>query len=195
MTLAQVTGPTPDALLGAVQKWTVILARRFDKAVLKALYSDAAAHQEDLNAAAANPADTVSKLIDGRGALEGGGYRAPSCLIAGNAHFRLLNTLVDGALIVDDLLRAANVNSLYRATQVDKGGRDRMLMLGRRQNIPHGGAATASPGEEPVDLAVSVPPSLEVVGDNLAGQIELAVRVRFATRIKDPAGLVVFRAP
>ena len=43
-----------------------------------------------------------------------------------------------------------------------------------------------------MDIAVSVPPSLEVIGENAAGQIELAVRVRFATRVKDERGVVVF---
>ena len=67
-----------------------------------------------------------------------------------------------------------------------------MIMLGRRQEIAQGGAPTASPGEEPVDIAVSVPPSLEVVGETANGQIELAVRMRFATRVKDARGVVVF---
>ena len=56
----------------------------------------------------------------------------------------------------------------------------RMLLLGRRRRIAHGGAAGTSPGEEPVDLAISVPPSLEVIGETKAGNIELAVRIRFA---------------
>ena len=64
-----------------------------------------------------------------------------------------------------------------------------MLLLGRRQRIAHGGAGSASPGEEPVDLAVSVPPSLEVVGETYPGRIELAVRIRYALRIKDAYGV------
>ena len=65
-----------------------------------------------------------------------------------------------------------------------------MLLLGRRRRIAHGGAAAASPGEEPVDLAISVPPSLEVIGETKAGYIELAVRIRFAPRITDKNGVV-----
>src|SRR5829696_2592957 len=65
-----------------------------------------------------------------------------------------------------------------------------MLLLGRLQRIAHGGAAAASPGEEPVDLAVSVPPSLEVIGDTKQDYIELAVRMRYALRIKDERGVV-----
>ena len=64
-----------------------------------------------------------------------------------------------------------------------------MLLLGRRQRIAHGGAGSASPGEEPVDLAISVPPSLEVVGETYPGRIELAVRIRYALRIKDAYGV------
>jgi hypothetical protein len=66
----------------------------------------------------------------------------------------------------------------------------RMLLLGRRQRIAHGGAAAVSPGEEPVDLAISVPPSLEVIGETKAGYIELAVRIRLAPRITDKNGVV-----
>jgi hypothetical protein len=66
----------------------------------------------------------------------------------------------------------------------------RMLLLGRRQRIAHGGAAAASPGEEPVDLAISAPPSLEVIGETRDGYIEFAVRIRFAPRITDRHGVV-----
>jgi hypothetical protein len=75
----------------------------------------------------------------------------------------------------------------------EKPGAERtgwMLLLGRRQRIAHGAAATATAGEEPVDLAVSAPPSLEVIGETKNGDIELAVRIRFATRVKDKNGVV-----
>jgi len=42
-----------------------------------------------------------------------------------------------------------------------------------------------------VDLAVSVLPSLEVVGETTNSEIELSVRVRFALRVKDPKSLVL----
>jgi hypothetical protein len=41
-----------------------------------------------------------------------------------------------------------------------------------------------------VDLAVSVPPSLEVVGETDAGDIEMSVRIRFAPRFTDLYGVV-----
>ena len=65
-----------------------------------------------------------------------------------------------------------------------------LLLLGRRQRIPHGGAAATSAGEEPVDLAVSVPPGLEVVGETDGGDIEMSVRIRFAPRFTDLYGVV-----
>jgi hypothetical protein len=71
-----------------------------------------------------------------------------------------------------------------------------MVMAGRRQLIPYGAASEASPGEEPVDLAVSVLPSLEVVGETVNSQIELSVRIRYALRIKDSKPLVfLYGAP
>jgi hypothetical protein len=69
-------------------------------------------------------------------------------------------------------------------------GTGRMLLLGRRRRIAHGGAAETSPGEEPVDLAISVLPSLEIIGETKDGNIELAVRIRFAPRITDKNGVV-----
>jgi hypothetical protein len=69
-------------------------------------------------------------------------------------------------------------------------GNGRLLLLGRRRRIAHGGAAETSPGEEPVDLAISVPPSLEIIGETSKGYIELAVRIRFAPRITDKNGVV-----
>src|ERR1700742_3209484 len=76
--------------------------------------------------------------------------------------------------------------------QAKSGDIGRLLLLGRRRRIAHGGAVETSPGEEPVDLAISVPPSLEVIGETSAeyGYIELAVRIRFAPRITDKNGVV-----
>jgi hypothetical protein len=37
---------------------------------------------------------------------------------------------------------------------------------------------------------VSVPPSLEVVGETSTGYIELAVRTRLAVRVKDMYGVI-----
>ena len=70
--------------------------------------------------------------------------------------------------------RPANINSLERVDILEQPFVDtRGYLLGRRQRIAHGGAAEASPGEEALDLAVSVPPSLEVVGDTPANAINL----------------------
>jgi hypothetical protein len=44
-----------------------------------------------------------------------------------------------------------------------------------------------------VDLAVSVFPSLEVVGETSTNEIELSVRIRYATRITDAGGIVVIK--
>jgi hypothetical protein len=46
-----------------------------------------------------------------------------------------------------------------------------------------------------VDLAVSAPPGLEVVGETATDYIELAVRIRFVTRIKDVRGIVAIAYP
>lgn len=77
-----------------------------------------------------------------------------------------------------------------REETAESDEKGRLLLLGRRSRIAHGGAAAASPGEEPVDLAISSPPSLEVIGETKAGYVEFAVRIRFAPRITDKHGVV-----
>ena len=212
MTLGQATAQTPDALLAAVIARTVLLAKCFDAEVLDELAAITVKRMSKSPLAANEPMDSgcehvsltpvidplanllgdlLGDLLDGRKFLEDSGFRAPSCLIASTAHYRLINQLIDGVFVADDLLKAASVGSLYRSSQLDHQKPNVMLMLGRRQDIAHRCAAEACAGEEPVDLAVSVPPSLEVIGENDKGEIEMGVRVRYAARVKDERGVVV----
>jgi hypothetical protein len=188
VTLAQMTAPTPDALLAAVIARSVYLAAAFDANVVAALNKapqPAPGDNKD-----ADTAKLMTALIGARATAEQYGYRAPSCLLTNTVAFTKLNQLDDGYSVLEPLLTAANVNSLHRVDSLTDGTKGTLLLIGRRQLIPHGGAAAASPGEEPVDIAVSVPPSLEVVGETKAGYIELAVRVSFAARVKDKYGVI-----
>ncbi len=210
VTLVQTSAPTPDSLLAEVMAAATELARLVDVNVLTTLRAAAVSNAklvfDDLTTA-----KLLDSLIDARVKVEDAGYRAPSCLITNTKGLKHLSALDSGYSVTDALLAAAHVNSLHRASQLDEmvqavdangipavdgaGAPVKkpiavMLMLGRRQRIAHGAAADASPGEEPVDLAVSVPPSLEVVGETGASQLELSVRIRFATRVKDKKGLV-----
>ncbi|GAS88525.1 hypothetical protein [Mycolicibacterium brisbanense] len=180
VTLAQAGAPLADPLLAVLMKTTVELAATIDTAVLAKLQ---AADPTPLQTAGTTQ-DLLNTLVDARAKVETAGYRAPSCLFTGADGLKRLNHIESGEDIAEAVLKAGGVTSLYR---VDETG---MLMLGRRQRIAQGAAATASPGEEPVDLAVAVAPSLEVIGENADGAIELAVRIRYALRIKDPGGVV-----
>jgi hypothetical protein len=186
LTVAQAIAPTPDAILAAVIARTVQLAGKVDCTVIEKLLSDA---QGKITTAWDIPT-LLPALIDARADLEKSGYRSPSCLLTDTTGLKALNTLQDGLPVYQPVLDAANINSLYRFDEFDGQNKGRMLLLGRRQRVAHGGAASVSPGEEPVDLAVSVPPSLEVVGETDNGYIELAVRIRFATRVADKYGVV-----
>lgn len=190
VTLAQAIAPTPDALLAQVMDKTVDLAATFDEVVLKLLR--AGVPEEELKGT--TPDKILDSLINARALVENAGYRAPSCLITNTQGLKKLNALSSGYSSTVSLLTAANTNSLHRASQLDekKGTKPMsvMLMLGRRQRIAPGAAAEASPGEEPVDIAVSVCPSLEVIGETPTNDIDLAVRITFATRIKDKYGVV-----
>ena len=219
VTVAQACAPTPDALLAAVVPRTVDLAQRVDEYVFIALRNNATSFDGELTAPV-YAQELLDALIDTRVKVEDVGYRAPSCLLTSKAALKALSHLVGGVPVTNSLLSAANINSLHRVRALDEpqgpivlhrgddngnnGGKANdndtngdddetariMLLLGRLQRIAHGGAAAASPGEEPVDLAVSVPPSLEVIGDTKQDYIELAVRMRYALRIKDERGVV-----
>ncbi len=190
MTLAQAIAPTPDALLAAVIARTAHLARTVDDDVVDTLVKKVPVAGFP---PATAPEDILAGLVDARMAVENVGYLAPSCLFTDKLGFKALSKLIDGVPASAYLLPVPNINALHRFQKLDAtgaGANARLLLLGRRQRIAYGCAATASPGEEPVDLAVSIPPSLEVVGDSGDGNIELAVRIRYAIRIKDASGLV-----
>jgi hypothetical protein len=193
VTVAQAIAPKPDMLLTLVVANTVKLATAFDNKVFPGLRPGA---QEVHIPATWPPAAVLKHLIDARVLVEQGGYRAPSCLVVTTDGLhkitKLTTTLIPESQVV---LPPAHISSLHRVDQLEDPVADvKAYLLGRRQRIPAGGAADASPGEEAVDIAVSVPPSLEVVGDN-AGVIQLRVRITFALRVKDLHGFVAVRTP
>jgi hypothetical protein len=191
-TLAQLGSATPDALLAEVMAKSAALAASVDATVLNAL---AAITPPEKPTTISTP-DLMNSLIDARARVENAGYRAPSCLITNTEGLKALNAFTPGSYpVLDYILAAANVNSLHRASQLDNAKKVVMILIGRRQRIAHGAAADASPGEEPVDLAASDLPGLEVVGENASGSIGMSVQLRFVTRIKDTAGVVVLQGP
>jgi len=200
LTLAQAEAPTPDTLLAEVIANTAKLAKSVDENVLAELYKNASVTK--IPASPPPPSaqlnDILTELIKARAGIEDAGYRAPSCLITNTDGLATMSSLNSGDSALRPVLKAANVNSLHRATKIAASGvaagDGLFLMLGRRQLMAHGSAAQASPGEEPVDLAVSVLPSLEVVGEAAKGEIEVSVRIRFALRIKDASAIVAVLA-
>jgi hypothetical protein len=198
VTVAQAISPTPDALLAAVIARTVQLARRVDTKVITELLKSPGKPVDVKGLNISDPSKWVSgdgnklvnALIDARARLENYGYRAPSCLLTDTTGLQALSYLESGLSELQPLLEAGNINSLNRFEGLGGKNTGNLVLLGRRQRIAHGAAAAVSPGEEPVDLAVSVPPSLEVVGETDDGNIELAVRIRFAPRLTDKSGVV-----
>jgi hypothetical protein len=213
LTLVQTSAPSTDSLVAEATWYATELAREFDLYVLFWLFAFAWNNKKiDFYETVQNV--LLQNLIEARASVEDAGYRAPSCLITGTQGLKSLSSLASGYPIVESLLEAAHVNSLHRTSlytnvtnatdkkgnpPTDSGGtvivdpqpRTIMVMLGRRQLIAHGAAMDSSPGEEPVDLAVSVSPSLEIVGEAPGSLIELSVRIRYALRIKDPKSLVL----
>jgi hypothetical protein len=197
VTLAQAIAPTPDELLEIVIANTVQLAAKVDADVFPGLLPFMTAATTVHIPPGPTAAQLLTALIQARVDVENGGYRAPSCLVTDTLGVTTLSTALLAATLPpdpDSLLAPANINSLERVNTLAAAADVRGWLLGRRQRIAAGGAADASAGEEAVDLAVSVPPSLEVVGDT-ANLIQLRARIRYATRVKDPTGLVVFRTP
>jgi hypothetical protein len=192
VSLAEAIAPTPDALLAKVIANTVTLAATVDNLVIPELRKKG---KPDLELDDSDSQLILDTLIDARARVEKAAYRAPSCLITDTAGIKKLSQLDGGYSILEQLLGPANINSLQRAEKLEAPvpatKKARAILLGRRQRIAAGGVAGASCGEEPVDLAVSVNPSLEVVGDTADNKIALTVRVSYALRIKDGGGLVV----
>ena len=189
VSLAQATFAPPDAILAVVISQTVELANEVDADIVPLLYK--AANVQDIGP---KSEDILKQLISARVSLENIGYRAPGCLLVSTAALAALSALDTGYSLLEPLLTAANVNSLFRVDALDPATPPTKLyalMLGRRQRIAHGGAASASPGEEPVDIAFSVPPSLEVIGEAAGGNVEVAVRTRYAVRVKDERGVAI----
>jgi hypothetical protein len=196
VTLAQATAANPDALFAAIIARTVYMANWVDSEVAEKLVDASNPKPADIKKAA-DENDLLSVLIDARVAVEQYGYRAPSCLLADTIGLKALTRFDNGYSFLSALLDASRVNSLHRIEKIVATGgaapaanKGRLLLLGRRQLIAQGGAPMASPGEEPVDLAVSVPPSLEVIGETATGNISLAVRTHLAVRVKDAHGVV-----
>jgi hypothetical protein len=194
VTLAEAIAPTHDPVVAKVIANTAILARMFDEKVIPTLH---AGGMPAVGVGAATPPDLLLALIAARGMLETAGYRAPSAGITNTIGLVFLSQLVNGYSVIDSLLGPSNVNSVYRVDTLETGAPVAPTpvygyLLGRRDRIAQGGAPEASPGEEPVDIAVSVAPRLEIVGDTAANTIDLRVHLSFATRVKDISGLVAF---
>lgn len=198
LTLGQALAPTPDALLTGVMKATKDLAKDVDADVLPKLYKGAAKPNLTTAVDAQALQDT---LITARATVEDAGYRAPSCVVTNTVGLTKLNQLVAGSStsIYGQLITAANINSIYRFQPLNPpdDANTRLVFIGRRQRIPQGAAPEASPGEEPVDLAVSLLPSLEVDGETVTAKgvsmIQLTVRIHYAARITDATGLVAIQ--
>jgi hypothetical protein len=190
VTLAQANAPTPDLLLTEVIARAKDLAKAVDDDVLPKLYAGAGKNITTN----INPQDLQDSLIDARAEVENAGYRAPSCVVTNTEGLKKLSQLVSGYSILQQVLLAANINALHRSQPLHPpDAKTRLVLIGRRRRIPQGAAPEASPGEEPVDLAVSLLPSLEVVGETAGGEIELSARIRYATRITDAKGLVAVK--
>lgn len=200
VTMADVLAPSPDALLTKVIAATVWLAAVVDYGVIGIIRSKTTATQA-YNAANTNAILTM--LIKARATVEDYGYRAPSCIFVGTTELTELSTTLAAAGYpgTDLVLGPANINTLHRVQTLEfqpskaSPNQTRVIVVGRRQRIAQGQAANTTPGEEPVDLAISVPPSLEVIGPNPSGTIALAVRISGAVRVKDPNGLVALIGP
>ena len=193
LTVAEALAPTPDALVTGVMAATETLAKTVDGDVLPKCFAGAA---NTITIPTNTPQDVQNSLISARVFVENAGYRAPSCLVTNTVGLQSLNQLANGYYnILQQTLAAANINSLYRSEPLDTTNQSkaRMVFIGRRRRIAQGAAPEASAGEEPVDIAVSLPPSLEVDGETSTGTIQLTARIRYATRITDATGLVAIK--
>lgn len=202
VTLAAAQAPTPDALVANVIDNTALLAGLVDTLVFRTVRTKLPATSE-VTLTGVTPQLILDKLIVARANVEKAGYRAPSCLVTTTLGIQYLSKLEGGYSVKPSLLDASNVNALHRVDdvlkldangQADPNDKAEALFFGRRQRIAPVAALDASPGEEPVDLAVSIPPSLEVRGET-NNMLDLRIRVSLATRVKDVDGVTAILRP
>jgi len=195
VTLAEAMAPTPDALLAKVMDATKWLAWLVDIGVMWRI-RDRITLTQPYNYVPLDSNVTLAMLIRARALVEFGGYRGPSCIFVDTDSLIETSQLVGGYAGTEVLLGPAMINALHRVDSLerlpfaDPAHLTRLIFLGRRERIAQGSAWDATPGEEPVDLAVSVMPSLEIIGDTATNTIQLNVRVSGAVRVKDPTGVV-----
>jgi hypothetical protein len=197
VSVAELISSVPDELLNKITRAVVILAANVDAYVFPRLRTVAPAV---VPLPALTALDILDGLIDARTHVEDSGFRAPNSLFALKSMVKEVHKLVGNASVKEAILDAGNINSLHRVGTLGPpvlGGKTvQAVMLGRRQRIASGYATDSSPGEEPVDLAVSIPPSFEIVGEtSLSNIIKINVRIRYAVRPKTPGGLVVITSP
>ena len=199
VTVAEATAPSPDELLTKVIAATTFLAAFVDYAVIQTIRAQSKV-SPTYDSSSQNA--ILEMLITARAAVEDFGYRAPSCVFVRTKELIELSTAWAGAGYpgTDLVLGPANINSLHRVTALEPPPplppkATRLIFLGRRRRIPQGQAAQASPGEEPVDLAITVPPILEVVGPTPTGTIAVSIRLCGAVRVKDPNGVIALTDP
>ena len=163
----------------------------------------------------APPAPVVPtvELLGARSTIENAGYRGTRSVWAGAGYFNAFHQALGSRLILPACTSSLQMSSIYRWEQppapddtLDALDPDdptvkkptsiesTMIIIGRRQEIAPGRAFEAAAAPEPIDLAVSVAPSLEIIGDNSPNrEINLAVRIRYALRFKDNRAVVVWR--
>lgn len=214
VTHAAATAATPDQVASAASAAAVALVREFDDAVAIGLATPVVANGAAQGIAPGvfqdedgEPKVPSTDLLDARDQVETAGYLGSRSVWAGGDFFAAFHQTIGTRLILGACAEVLQAGSLYRwSPNVDPAvisiERDNkpvayqiattMVVIGRRQEIAPGRAFEAPAGQEPIDLAVAVAPSLELVGDNPAGDIELAVRIRYALRFKDHRAVVVW---
>jgi hypothetical protein len=214
VTHAQATASTPDQVVAAATATAVNVVAAFDSDISAALVTPGLApnvgppHSEPVNPGAGGPFEDAgglalpptAELIGAATTLQFAGYQQPRCVWAGFDYFDAFHRANGADLALPASAQVLNMSSLYWSTAynafVDNGvARVIVAIIGRRQYIQPGRAFEAAPGPEPIDLAVSVPPSLEIVGEDGFGRIQLAVRVKYALRFKDHRAVVVWHNP
>ncbi len=122
--------------------------------------------------------------------LQDAGYRGPRAVYATTAWFDKMNGAItsSGKSLRDAAQHILDIASLDH-TPASATGEKTTIILGRSGNAD-GSAA----GHEPVDLAVSIMPSLEYLGVD-SGKLLLAVRLACALRVKDVKALVEWAEP
>jgi uncharacterized linocin/CFP29 family protein len=143
---------------------------------------------------ALDPNSIVTGIVRAVSELESNGHLAPFVCVLGNRAFEVANTPAAGLVLPRDRIEAFLSRELLRSGTIDQRrweqpGQDPQQEAPQQAPPQYARGVVVSLAGDPVDLAVSVDPSLQFLYINEQARYVFRVYERFALRIKESAAV------